>query len=98
MTITKDLFLSILAMDAYNRGYDEGIENLGGIGSRVGSATISTDSETLSLENDDFLSDGFYALTYTVDGSNIEGWTGETEVLSFRGTNSSRDWLAGWRG
>ena len=30
MTISKDLFLSILSMDAYNRGYTPGIVRLGG--------------------------------------------------------------------
>ena len=35
MTISTDLFLSILSMDAYNRGYDPGIEGLGGIGSQI---------------------------------------------------------------
>ncbi|WP_162933127.1 hypothetical protein [Roseovarius sp. EL26] len=29
MAISKDLFLSILAMDAYNRGYDAGINDEG---------------------------------------------------------------------
>ncbi len=28
MTMSKDLFLSILAMDAYNRGYNTGIDGL----------------------------------------------------------------------
>ena len=48
MTISTDLFLSILSMDAYNRGYDHGIEGLGGIGSQIGTATISSQSESLT--------------------------------------------------
>jgi hypothetical protein len=28
MTINRDLFLAILSMDSYNRGYDEGIKGL----------------------------------------------------------------------
>lgn len=33
MSTSKELFLSILSMDAYNRGYGEGISGLGGEGS-----------------------------------------------------------------
>jgi hypothetical protein len=32
MTISPELFRAILSMDAYNRGYDEGIASLGGLG------------------------------------------------------------------
>ena len=32
MAISEDLFRAVLAMDAYNRGYDEGIGGLGGLG------------------------------------------------------------------
>lgn len=30
MTISSDLFMSILSLDAYNRGYGAGISGLGG--------------------------------------------------------------------
>ena len=33
MSISKDLFLAILSMDAYNRGYGEGISGPGDVGS-----------------------------------------------------------------
>ena len=32
MTISSDLTLSILSLDAYNREYDAGIDGLGGAG------------------------------------------------------------------
>lgn len=36
MTVSKDLFLSILAMDAYNRGYNSGIgSGADGLGSAI---------------------------------------------------------------
>ena len=38
MTMSKDLFLSILSMDAYNRGYNPGIANLSG--TSIGHASI----------------------------------------------------------
>lgn len=41
MTISKDLFLAILAMDSYNRGYNEGISGLGGINTSITSITVT---------------------------------------------------------
>ena len=46
MTISKDLFLALLSMDAYNRGYGQGIEGLGGIGSFLGATQIIDQSDT----------------------------------------------------
>jgi len=43
--MNDDLFKAILAMDAYNRGYDEGISELGGIDSKIGNATITQESD-----------------------------------------------------
>ena len=45
MTISKDLFLALLSMDAYNRGYGEGIFGLGGVRSLVGNAEIIAQSD-----------------------------------------------------
>lgn len=44
---SDDLLKAILAMDAYNRGYDAGITGLGGEGSQVGTVTIGRDAEQL---------------------------------------------------
>jgi hypothetical protein len=44
MTISDDLFRAILAMDAYNRGYNAGIDfgaNADAIDTQIGNATIS---------------------------------------------------------
>ena len=49
MTVSKDLLLSILSMDAYNRGYNPSIAELGGEGSQIGNATIGRDAEQLLL-------------------------------------------------
>jgi len=96
MTISKDLFLSILAMDAYNRGYGAGIadgkgakdgdgrdaDGLGEAGSPIGGATVlDVDIPTGSQAA------GFYAVAYEVNG--VEGIADGTRVISFRGTGHS---------
>ena len=78
MTISKDLLLAILSMDSYNRGYGEGISGLGGLGTKIGSATIKTDSETVAATKDTAQAAGFYAIAYDVDGSGPSGLAGKT--------------------
>lgn len=85
MTISKDLFLSILAMDAYNRGYGEGIRELGGIGAKVGSAEILRQSDTEAGTAG--VNASFYALSYTITDDGVDGLDEGTQVLSFRGTD-----------
>jgi len=77
MTMTQDLFMAILAMDVYNRGYNEGITGLGGEGSAIGTATL-TDQSDVEADSDG-VSAGFYAAGYN--------WNGQT-VISYRGTDN----------
>lgn len=97
MTISKDLFLAILSMDSYHRGYQAGIAGLGGTGQKVGSATIGYQSQN-SLDPDpadpEFIS-GFYAVTYSMGGAAPTGLGGQN-VISYRGTDSANDYTAGW--
>ena len=74
MTVSKDLFLSILSMDAYYRGYAPGIDYLGGFGTSIGSATIRADN----LPSGSQLA-GFYAIAY-------DDPTYGT-IISYRGTD-----------
>ena len=78
MTLSNDLFLAILSMDSYNRGYDAGITGLGGEGARIGAATIAKDAEQL-LSAWEAQAAGVYAVAYQ--------WNGET-VISYRGTDT----------
>ena len=80
MAISSELMYAILAMDAYNRGY-----NLGMVltGSQIGTATISTDStrefRDPGADPEDSTPDqaaGFYAVAYT--------WNGDTIMASRR--------------
>lgn len=70
------LFRAILAMDAYNQGYAKGTI---GVGNKIGSATITSQSDINPGEPG--VSAGFYAVSYTVtDGS---------KVISYRGTDAN---------
>jgi hypothetical protein len=113
MTIGKDLFLAILSMDSYNRGYGAGIADNGandpdGLGedqgiSKIGGATVSLAMKDVS---EDFAAEGenagFYAVAYVVSG--VEGIEDGTTVISYRGTDNA-DFLGtaegasdAWRG
>ncbi len=88
MTISKDLYLAILAMDAYNRGYGVGIGGLSGIGSKLGSATILTDSETQAVTKSSAAAAGFYAVAYTMGiGADVPTELQGKTIISYRGTD-----------
>jgi hypothetical protein len=76
--MNRDLFLAILSMDSYNRGYGVGISDLDESGS-IGNATIR---EFSIGEQDGWQSAGFYAIAYNWSHDGIS----ET-VVSFRGTD-----------
>ena len=101
MAISKELFLAILSMDSYNRGYAAGISGLGGEGSKIGIATVKKDSEQL-LDDSSAIQAGFYAVSYEISSSdNLPELSNET-VISFRGTDdplgsdSGNDLWNGW--
>jgi hypothetical protein len=85
MATSNDLFLAILALDAYNRGYHPGLSGL--TGTQIGTATI-TSQEYSAVQ----VAADFYAVAYS--------WNGQT-VISYRGTEfegspSLGDLLNGW--
>jgi hypothetical protein len=91
MTISKDLFLAIVSMDSYNRGYGSGVgSDEDGLGSRggtkIGTATVFKNLKDADL--DDQAEDiGFYAIAYMI-GSGVDGLASGTKVISYRGTNA----------
>jgi hypothetical protein len=82
MAISPDLFRAILAMDAYNRSYNEGIAGLGGEGTMIGLATVAKNSSELKDANGNRLdvAASFFAQAYS--------WNGKT-VISYRGTETA---------
>src|SRR5882724_5832012 len=70
MATQRDLFLAILALDAYNRGYSPGMQLPSS--SQIGDATIVADTN-----DDTSRAASFYAVAYN--------WEGQT-IISYRGT------------
>ena len=81
MTISKDLFLSILSKDAYNRGYNPGIAGLDG--THIGNATIGVSSSI--NPNSPEVAASFDAAAYTI-GSGVTGIAAGTTVILYMGT------------
>ncbi len=77
--MNKDLFLAILAMDSYNRGYGEGVSGLSESG-QIGGATIR---EFKVGEQDGWEAAGFYAIAYDMTG--VAGFGAGERVISYRG-------------
>jgi len=89
--MNRDLFLAILAMDSYNRGYGAGISGLDESGA-LGNATIRQFSVG---EQDGWQAAGFYALAYDMTG--VAGFAAGERVIAYRGTdNPSVDILQGY--
>jgi len=103
MTVTeKDLFLAILAMDSYNRGYDAGIKDggdadpdgLGSLGSRIGNAIVSSESNT--AENSSEVAAGFYAVAYQTQYGTVISYRGTDNLAVFGSGESGSDIYNGW--
>jgi hypothetical protein len=81
----SDLMLAILALDAYNRGDNPGMNFNGNSDTRgtlIGGATILSDDDTDPAQAASFQAASFYAIAYT--------WNGQT-IISYRGTRFDGD-------
>ena len=79
MTISKDLFLAILSMDSYNRGYNSGI-NFSVPNSNIGNAVVYTEKGDAEAQ-----SAGFFAVAY--DTSAVFGFSAGEKTIAYRGTD-----------
>lgn len=74
--ISNELFYAILAMDAYNRGYNAKLSGLSdAIGTRLGNATVIGSAGGAAAQ-----ADGFYAIAYDLNGQ---------KIISYRGTDNA---------
>lgn len=101
MTISKELYLAILSMDAYNRGYDAGISDgknvdasgndIDGLGEggQIGLAVVRHPLSLGVSETDHaaWQTADFYAVAYTMGADAPEGLAGKT-VISYRGKDN----------
>lgn len=80
----RDVFLAILALDSYNRGYGVNVGGLSPSG-KLGDAVIVTDSLALGGTEDDREDErfGFYAIAYELPPGYIDDLSGT--VISYRG-------------
>lgn len=84
--MNRGLFLSILALDSYNRGYGQRI-NIKGDTSKLGNSTLLSDALD-KLNFADVLKADFYAIAYEYQGQT---------VISYRGTdNLAKDAINGY--
>ncbi|MDN5850654.1 MAG: DUF2974 domain-containing protein, partial [Nitrococcus sp.] len=90
MTIDADLLLSILSLDAYNRGYGAGIDLQDK--TKIAEVTVGNTAEEL-LDLGVAEAAGFQAVVYDV--SNFDGLN-QDQVISFRGTDGLYDVWSGW--
>ena len=98
MTISKELYLALLSMDAYNRGYgagiaDGGTSDMDGLGEagHIGNATLLTRAD-IGINNaqyDGWQAVGFYAVAYTMgSGSDVPPELQGKTIISYRGTDN----------
>ncbi len=79
--MNRDVFLSILALDSYNRGYEPGLDlgtSSDASGTQIGNATISKNKGDADARDA-----SFYAIAYN--------WEGET-IISYRGSDYHDGW------
>jgi hypothetical protein len=88
MAMTPELFMAILAMDAYNRGYAPGINLAGGgfSGSQIGNASIGLASDEPSANIPGSVSAGFFAQSYAI-GQALGSIASGQKIISYRGTD-----------
>lgn len=95
MTISKELMLAILSMDAYNQGYGKGIDHGK---TKIGSATFLGESDV--DEGTEGVNAGFYAVSYDTDYGTVISYRGTDNPISLANLNPWSDAQGGdiWNG
>lgn len=106
MSISPELFMAILSMDSYNRGYNSDVgDDLDGLGESgsIGNATL-IDQTTVGIGEPEYQAwkdSGFYAIAYKLDAA-VGDLAANTTIISYRGTDDCTSWgsendiISGW--
>jgi hypothetical protein len=94
-TSNPDLMRAILAMDAYNRGYNAGIKSPGAgareglTGTKIGEATLLRRSNIDVGSNE--VNASFFAQAYTLGGKTVISYRGTDTIQTLTSLLTSRD-------
>ncbi len=79
MPMTTELYMALLSMDSYNRGYGQRLDVVaaGASNTQIGNATIGTDALPSGA-----ISAGFFAQSYTLNGQKIISYRGTDQVIT----------------
>ncbi|MBB4287223.1 hypothetical protein [Roseospira goensis] len=99
--MTDRLMHAVLALDAYNRGYDPGLRIEPGATYDIGKMSITKESDTLAGSQG--VNIGFYAAAYQGNGETIISFRGTDDIdaddlldFAWQVLTSSRDARHGW--
>jgi hypothetical protein len=90
--MNRDVFLSILALDAYNRGYDAGLAGSNAVPAAIGNAIVDDDKGDAAA-----IAESFYAVAYEMSGEIIISYRGTDRAFSLFSPFSPAD-LDDWGG
>ena len=83
MAIGRDLFTAILAMDAYSRGYDQGL-----VVSGNATGTVMLDFASSALPNLPEVNASFFAHCYVANQGGIDGLMIDQKIILYRGADN----------
>jgi hypothetical protein len=78
MPMTTEVYMALLAMDSYNRGYGQSLDVVanGASTTQIGNANVEISSNTIPASSE--VAAGFFAQSYTLNGQ---------KIIAYRGTD-----------
>jgi hypothetical protein len=82
MSMTTELYMALLAMDSYNRGYGQGLDIVaaGASNTQIGNAIVGQSSVIGAISPE--VAAGFFAQSYTLNGQKIIAYRGTDGIFS----------------
>ena len=84
MTISSELYMALMSMDSYNRGYGQrlDVQAAGASATQLGNATIGLNSTEQAAGIPGGIAAGFFAQSYTLNGQKIIAYRGTDEPVT----------------